>query len=61
MRPDGFLRNAWTVIIGTGGRFPPEHLDTFPGIAIMDGDGDGLIETLSYPDDEAIIPEWVKK
>jgi hypothetical protein len=31
MKPDGFLR-AWTVILGTGGRFPPEHMDTFPGI-----------------------------
>jgi hypothetical protein len=34
MSPDGFLRNTWTDILGTGGRFPPEHMDTFPGIGI---------------------------
>lgn len=28
---------------------------------IVDGDGDGIFETLCYPDDEAVIPEWVKK
>ena len=28
---------------------------------IFDGDGDGKFENLCYPNDEAIIPEWVKK
>ena len=28
---------------------------------IVDGDGDGIFETLCYPDDESIIPDWVKK
>jgi hypothetical protein len=32
MSLDGFLRNTWTVILGTGGRFPPEQMDTFAGI-----------------------------
>ena len=32
MSPDGFPRNAWTDILGTGGRFTPEHLDTLTGI-----------------------------
>ena len=28
---------------------------------IVDGDGDGIFETLCYPGDETFIPEWVKK
>ena len=28
---------------------------------IVDGDGDGIFENLCYPEDEAIIPDWVKK
>jgi hypothetical protein len=40
MSPDTFLRNTWTDILGTGGRFPPEHLDTFPGIRTRDYKGD---------------------
>ena len=28
---------------------------------IVDGDGDGIFETLCYPNDKSFIPEWVKK
>ncbi|MGD9076617.1 MAG: hypothetical protein PVJ69_15470 [Desulfobacteraceae bacterium] len=38
-----------------------ENIDGKIDFWIVDGDGDGIFETLCYPDDEAIIPEWVKK
>jgi hypothetical protein len=38
-----------------------ENMDGKIDFWIVDGDGDGIFETLCYPDDEAIIPEWVKK
>jgi hypothetical protein len=37
MKLDGSPRNAWTVILGTGGRNPPEQMDDFPGICIIMG------------------------
>jgi hypothetical protein len=37
MKLDGSPRNAWTVILGTGGRNPPEQMDDFPGICRTEG------------------------
>jgi hypothetical protein len=48
MRPDAFLWNMWTDILGTGGRFPPEHLDTFPGIRTLRGKIKVTIQWLLY-------------
>jgi hypothetical protein len=28
---------------------------------LVDKDGDGIFENLCYPNEEAVIPEWVKK
>jgi hypothetical protein len=38
-----------------------ENMDGKMDYWIVDGDGDGIFENLCYPNDEAVIPEWVKK
>jgi hypothetical protein len=38
-----------------------ENMDGKIDYWLVDGDGDGIFENLCYSDEEAIIPEWVKK